>query len=721
MCPSPKVPGSLDTPPPEAVRAELDRILGSEIFRRTERLSAFLKFIVERTIAGEGGSLKEQVIAVDLYGKEPAFNTAADPIVRVDARRLRDRLREYYVTNAGTSVVISLPKGSYTPTFSTTVTTPDAGVVAVSPAGHPRWRRPAAIAALLAASVAALVIAARPGRRTESPRLLTVTSLPGAEEDPSLSPDGNSVAFNWTPHADAISHIWIKTVDGDASTQLTNTSDGWEQWPAWSPDGRLIAFTRHAQGKSLVVVVSPFGGPELVVGATEAEGGAQWTPDSTSLVFSRRVPEGGVGLVRHVLETGEETMLTSPPKSVADSRGRVSPDGTTVLFVRWDTGRAALFLKRLTATDATQITEWYSVPLGGIAWMPDGREFLYSRPGVSGRQLVRMKIGDADAVPVSGLQRESVGPSLSRVRPDGTYRLAVAAGQADIGLRLIDLHSSLRNGSMATDSPFCEGTRMDMPGRFSPDGNQVAFSSDRGGSFQVWVANRDGSGLHSLTRLEDALVNVGSWSPDGRSIAFDATTREEAHIYVVQADSGLVTKLTSAQSNDIDPEWSKDGKWIYYSSTRAGVSAVWKVPSTGGDPVRVTSEMGFEPRESPDGRTIYFVDHRRGYSPGSPRTLRAVSVEGGPSREIPAAVIPGAWDVTDAGILFLRRPPAPEAETLALYEFGTGHVQQVASLAVRVSAAGSRRYLSASRDGQWAVLSHLIRWERDILVLDNFR
>ena len=81
-----------DDPSPSPVRAELDRILASELFTRSDRLSAFLRFIVERTLAGEGDSLKEHVIAIELYGKGVDFNTAADPIVRVDARRLRDRL-----------------------------------------------------------------------------------------------------------------------------------------------------------------------------------------------------------------------------------------------------------------------------------------------------------------------------------------------------------------------------------------------------------------------------------------------------------------------------------------------------------------------------------------------------------------------------------------------------------------------------------------------------
>jgi hypothetical protein len=184
-------------------------------------------------------------------------------------------------------------------------------------------------------------------------------------------------------------------------------------------------------------------------------------------------------------------------------------------------------------------------------------------------------------------------------------------------------------------------------------------------------------------------------------------------------DSGLVTKLTSGPASDVDPEWSRDGRWIYFASVKDGVSAIWKVPSTGGERIRVTSEAGFEPRESPDGKTLYFVDRQRGFSPQPPTTLRAVSVDGGPSTVLPTRVIPGAWEVTDTGILFLRRQPG--VEDVALYDFATGQVKEVATLAVRVSPAMSRRYLAASPDGRWAILSHLNRFERDILVLDHFR
>ena len=105
-------------PPAADVRAELDRILVSPLFSRSDRLSAFLRFVVEETVAGKGETLEEQVIAAELYGKGADFSTAADPIVRVDARRLRDRLREYYASAPDAPITIAVPKGSYTPVFT---------------------------------------------------------------------------------------------------------------------------------------------------------------------------------------------------------------------------------------------------------------------------------------------------------------------------------------------------------------------------------------------------------------------------------------------------------------------------------------------------------------------------------------------------------------------------------------------------------------------------
>src|SRR5260221_625797 len=109
----------------ESVRQELERILASKQFIGSDRLSRFLRFAVERTLAEQSGTdqptgLKEYIIATEVYEKDQSFDPRMDPIVRVEARRLRDRLKEYYEgEGSGNPVRIELPKGAYAPVFQT--------------------------------------------------------------------------------------------------------------------------------------------------------------------------------------------------------------------------------------------------------------------------------------------------------------------------------------------------------------------------------------------------------------------------------------------------------------------------------------------------------------------------------------------------------------------------------------------------------------------------
>src|ERR1043166_4897504 len=129
---------AVDSPPADAVRAQLTRILASQIFSRSDRLTAFLTYIVEQTLAGHGAALKEQVLAMEVYGKGADFGGAVDPIVRVDARRLRDKLREYYAFAPHDRLIISVPKGSYAPIFQMD------DAIAAPAADAPRVTRPRA-------------------------------------------------------------------------------------------------------------------------------------------------------------------------------------------------------------------------------------------------------------------------------------------------------------------------------------------------------------------------------------------------------------------------------------------------------------------------------------------------------------------------------------------------------------------------------------------------
>ena len=100
-----------------AIRAQLERSSPARSSPDPQQLRRFLSFIVEQSLAAQGHTLKESVLAHELYGKGTDFDGGTDPVVRVDARRLRDKLREFYEGRCADPIVISLPKGSYVPVF----------------------------------------------------------------------------------------------------------------------------------------------------------------------------------------------------------------------------------------------------------------------------------------------------------------------------------------------------------------------------------------------------------------------------------------------------------------------------------------------------------------------------------------------------------------------------------------------------------------------------
>ena len=100
----------------KAIREQLDRIFKSGPFQQSQRRQRFLEYIVNETLAGRGERLKGYNIAVEVFDRPETFDANIDPVVRIEAGRLRDKLREYYAADGqGDPVCIELPKGSYTP------------------------------------------------------------------------------------------------------------------------------------------------------------------------------------------------------------------------------------------------------------------------------------------------------------------------------------------------------------------------------------------------------------------------------------------------------------------------------------------------------------------------------------------------------------------------------------------------------------------------------
>lgn len=128
---------------PASIRAQLDRILASPEFLASERGRRFLRYIVEQTLAGHGEQLKAFAIAQAVFGRDASFDAQNDPVVRIEAGRIRRALERYYlICGSSDPINITIPKGGYTPRFSSGEAISNAGEAAAAPNHENRQRQP---------------------------------------------------------------------------------------------------------------------------------------------------------------------------------------------------------------------------------------------------------------------------------------------------------------------------------------------------------------------------------------------------------------------------------------------------------------------------------------------------------------------------------------------------------------------------------------------------
>ena len=474
---------------------------------------------------------------------------------------------------------------------------PAPATIATAAGGRRRMRR-FGLAALTAVMMAALAAAAwwwRFGERpTLSPqRLVHLTSSPGSELSPALSPDGKQVAFQWNGEDGKNWDIYVKLVGETNALRLT-TDALVDSNPCWSPDGRRIAFERRgADGRYAILTMSPLGGAEQkLADLPDLTAGISWSPDGKWLAVARGRPsaaekDDSAGIFLVPASGGDPVQVTSPRSPMRDLRPNFSPDGGSLAFERSMGSNMAgeVFIQPLARDGAVtgaprQITH-SGMFIAGLTWHPDGRSVVYAaqRAFMLG-YLYRVSI-DGDAPPE---RIELAGPSayVPSASP-GINRLAFSRRNTDWDVW------RLQPGGVAV--PVIRSSFSDYGPQLSPDGSRVAFTSNRNGeSCEIWTANADGTAPAQLTRGPGRNQGSATWSPDGRWIAFDSQgTDGTVDIYVVESSGGWPRRITSEPSSETLPTWSRDGQWVYFRSDRTGRGEVWRAPSSGGKWEQVTS------------------------------------------------------------------------------------------------------------------------------------
>ncbi|MEP7365759.1 MAG: DUF5050 domain-containing protein [Acidobacteriota bacterium] len=633
-----------------AIRAQVERILADPKFVSATRLAGFLRFVVEEELAGRGDEVKEYVIGVGAYGKGESYDPRTDPTVRVDAHKLRARLEEFYrESGRNDPIEISIPKGTYVPRFE------HRPVESSAPQAPSRRRQTiwavACIPVLVLGGMTWLAMrkpvhAHGPG---EPVRIVALASYPGEQSGPALSPDGGMVAFSWNGESEDNFDIYVKVVDAPNAVRLTR-QPARDATPAWSPDGRQIAFVRNPGRTGEVYVISALGGAERRVSGSNASlsgSAVGWTADSKSvLVVDRATPgEPQAGFVVS-LETGARRQLTfPPPESILGDYDLVaSPDGRWMAFCRMIHGPVAeLWLAPVGGGTATKVTESRRY-LGGVAWTPDSRRIVYSsrQAGFSALWIVDAK-PDSDGEPMREFETDAARPSVAP-RAGAVDRMAYQRRFQPFRLWVADV----REDGMSAAQCIHPSLRTDWFPDISADGERVVFASERAGRFDIWMSRLDGNGLTNLTAGRDVVSGAPRWSPDGRTIVFDGhEANSDFQIYTVPAAGGPPRRLTSSPDEKVRPSWSADGKWIYFTSDKSGRREIWKMPAEGGAAAQVTQGGGFQPMESPDGKTLYYLE-----TPHSGKLWR-MPVQGGEARLVIDDAWDARWGVSEKGVYFV--------------------------------------------------------------------
>ncbi len=448
-------------------------------------------------------------------------------------------------------------------------------------------------------------------QRTPGPSLknITFTQLtdqPGQEIWPSLSPDGKSLVYassasgNWD--------IYFQRVGGKTAINLTKDSPADDTQPAFSSDGERIAFRSERDGGGIFVMGAT---GESVKRLTDFGYNPAWSPDGTEIAcatvgFKRPDYRSfNSQLFSVTVSTGEKRLLT--PRIPDAVQPHWSPHGHRIAYWGVLEGQRGIWTLPASGGEAARMTGGAYVSWNPT-WSPDGAYLYFSSDRSGSMNLWRIPIeeksgkvfGPAEQVttpsPYSGymsfprntrqiayvqqaramiLQKVGFNPSTQTivgppvpvmqsstgaldpdVSPDGRWIAFDSRGNHE-GIFVVGADGTgLRQ--------LTDATYRDLMPRWSPDGRQIAFQSNRAGRFNVWSINPDGSGLRQLTYIPTGDVLFPTWSPDGMRLACNVMNGSP---FIMQASKPWTEQAVQSlpQLHDANAwfaavSWSRDGK-----------------------------------------------------------------------------------------------------------------------------------------------------------------
>ena len=537
-------------------------------------------------------------------------------------------------------------------------------------------------------------------------KLLQISRFLGVAGHPTFSPDGSEVAFHWNGAQRGDFDIYVLKIGSEDPRRIT-TDPADDTQPAWSPDGRDIAFLRQSpDGGSLLMLAPALGGPERVVTKLPRVRAFAWSPDGRWIAYSPASPDNPAnaaenqGIRAVSLSTGRYVDVTPSGRGNTDSFPAFSRDGSTLAFTR----RAELWKvaidRNLKPVSAPQrITDGSLGPQYPM-WTPDGASIVFAADKVGFGRLWKVPAGGGAVRPLEAGGEDVTEPAID-----------------NSGGRLVYSRSGVVDSLNTVEA--CEDCSPEPPRKLlysiklarnpscSPDGRQIAFESPRSGNMEIWLCDRDGSHPRQLTELGGPPAGTPNWSPDGKRLVFDARVPSGSAIFVIDASGGHPRQITDGSGVDLVPSWSRDGQHIYFSSKRSGQLQVWSMTADGRDPRQITRDGGFRAVEAYRGDYLF-------YAKGATRTeIWRVPAQGGEEQAVVSSL--GYWQnfsVTPDGIYFV---PVSDSSSMPIRFF---NLASASARQVAIAESAGLQGLCALPGTRTLVLSRRESNNKDLMLLE---
>ncbi len=456
--------------------------------------------------------------------------------------------------------------------------------------------------ALIGALATRLLLKPKP----PEPPTFRVLTYSGRDGQPTVSPDGRTLAF--MSQRDGTNRIWIKQLSGGAEAALT--SGPADALPRFSPDGASLLFVRGAGDDSAIYRVPLVGGEprRIVARATEAD----WSPEGSEIAFIRRADPAGNGVnstLHRIAADGTNERVVAKVDNRLLTHVRWSPDGRTIVAAEvagTGTNRPNLVLFPVDGGAPHRIEGAEATGLGiglGYAWNGDSRALIVvsgSGEAVRGSRTTRVMMTDVPAgksrLLLSGIDlRGGVG-----VLGNGSVVLAMGGTQAN--LREVSLANPGDGGRWLT-----HGNCIDRQPVYAPDDEWVAFSSNRSGSYDVWEVSTKSGAVRRLT--DDPADDFDpAFSRDGKHLLFSSNRSGHFEVWIAERDGSGARQVTHDGMDAENPSISPDGQWIVYASGDPSKRGIWKVHPDGSAAALLAGGVFFLPEITPDGRFVSFME-----------------------------------------------------------------------------------------------------------------